>query len=796
MNRYFSTRLLLSLFALLLSSSLWAAGQPTVMNGELNFLGSVKKQIKKQVLYGPYYAKQKEVENRFDRPLAPGLLDRKMVDSVLQNSPAAVNMNPPIASFDGISNVDQSGLSGFFFTPPDTVGDVGPSHYVQMVNTAVEVFDKNGNSLVPPFLLSTLFPNTSICGQTNDGDPIILYDELANRWLLSQFVFDFPSHECIAISQTGNPDPAAGYFLYDFVNPVNKFADYPKIGVWPDGYYMTTNMFNASTFGGVGVFVFERAQMLLGNAAKFILFDLSTFDLSLFGLQPADVDGAAPPGGTPNYVAGYMADEFGDPSDQIRLFDVTVNFAPVTPTGTFVERGESPLIPAAFDPNLCNLNPCIKQKGTTQKVDSLAQDLMYRLQYRHIGSTEKLVVNQTVDANGADRAGIRYYEMSRNLPAGAFSIAEQATFSPDNDSRWMGSAALDKDGNLAIGYSVSSSNTFPSIRYTGRLAGDPAGSFQGENTLFAGSGSQTNSNRWGDYSALMVDPGDGCTFWYTTEYYPATDQFRWHTRVGTFRFGLLLSPASIPVALNGQPYNQAITASGGTGPFTFTISSGALPNGLTLSSGGVISGTPSDTDGVYNITVHVVDTGSPSGCTGNSDKSYVLRLGCLYCDDFEDGTPPNWTIVKPTWTQSGGEYLGSSTKKAISVATPSFLGCNNCTIEADMKTAGGAGNTLWLLGWFSDKSNDVELLMKEEKDRWILKQRVGGNVLAKGKGVATILPNQNYHVTATFDGSVFQIFVDGNLLITMPKAVASSPNGTVGFQAKATTGHFGSILVF
>jgi hypothetical protein len=361
----------------------------------------------------------------------------------------------------------------------------------------------------------------------------------------------------------------------------------------------------------------------------------------------------------------------------------------------------------------------------------------------------------------------------------------------------MGSAAIDKDGNLAVAYSVGSSSTFPSIRYAGRLAGDPPGGlFQGENTLLAGSGSQTGSNRWGDYSMLSVDPSDDCTFWFTTQYMPATDSSRWNTRIGSFRFGLAVSPSSLAVALNGTPYSQTITPTGGTGPFTFNITNGTLPNGLTLNTNtGSISGTPNDTDGVYNITIHIADTGNPGGCTGAADTSYELRLGCTYCDDFEDMTPPNWDEAKGAWLQTGGEYQGSG-NTALSIATPSFAGCINCTVEADVRISPSAKGKVSVFGWYQSKSSNTEFLMEETKDKIQFIQRQSGLGSKKTKGALTLVANQTYHIKITFNGTSYQVFVDGNLIMTVAKISGFSPNGTVAFQTKKVTGNFGSILVY
>jgi subtilisin-like proprotein convertase family protein len=474
-------------------------------------------------------------------------------DPVIQDAPVISALAPPLFSFPGLSNANNGTLFGFQVSPPDTVGDVGPNHYVQMVNLMFRVFDKAGNPLTPALKVSSIFaPLGPPCGPTDDGDPIVLYDPLADRWLVSQFctVANPNNHQLIAISQT--PDPAGAYYLYDFQMPNNKFNDYPKFGVWTDAYYMTDNQFNqaGTAFLGAGVFAFDRAKMLAGNPdAGYIYFDVENGNPNIGGMLPADIDGILPPPpGSPGIFAYFTADEFGDPADGLRIFEFQPNFT--TPAAsTFTERPDSPVLVAAFDPRSPAGRDDIEQPlpaGSTSNLDSIADRLMFRLAYRNFGPHESLVVNHTVNVSGltpttpaSHQAGVRYYEIRRPV-GGSFSVNEQATFAPDASNRWMGSAAQDNDGNLAVGYSVSSLSTAPSIRYAARLTTDPPnGLFQGEASMIAGTGVQTNTgSRWGDYSALSVDPNDDCTFWFTSEYYTAASQASssvgWLTHIGTF----------------------------------------------------------------------------------------------------------------------------------------------------------------------------------------------------------------------------------------------------------------------
>jgi hypothetical protein len=472
------------------------------------------------------------------------------------NAPQALNAPAPLLSFEGNSFQDNINAGFGQLSPPDTNGDVGPNHYVQMTNLLVRVWDKAGSPLTAPFKLSSLFtPLGGQCAAPDAGDPIVLYDPLADRWLLSQFAFAStsspPYHECIAISKTG--DPTGAYYLYDFVTPGNEFPDYPKLGVWPDAYYMTTNQFLlGGSFDGAGAFAFDRAKMLVGDPTASLIYfnlNLASHPEAIGGMLPSDFDGLiAPPAGRPNTFAYFLATEFADAIDGLRLFDFHADFAnPLN--STFTERPESPLAVAAFDPRSPSGRNDIQQPlpaTNSNALDSISDRLMHRLQYRNFGSYESLVTNHTVNVGTGTtigvnyRASVRYYQLQST--GGSFSVLEQATYDPGTGNRWMGSAAVDNQGNLAVGYSVSSLTTFPSIRYAGRLASDPPGGlFQGESELIAGTGVQRSTGgRWGDYSGLTVDPADDCTFWITNEYYTLASQqastVGWLTRIGAFKF--------------------------------------------------------------------------------------------------------------------------------------------------------------------------------------------------------------------------------------------------------------------
>jgi hypothetical protein len=485
---------------------------------------------------------------------------------------SATPMPTPLGSFDGLSNFDNIDAYNALIIPPDTIGDVGPSHYVQSANSLFRVFDKSGNALTPPFKLSSLFASlNTVCSRRNDGDPSIVYDPLADRWVLSQYCTAFPPfRQMIAVSKTG--DPTGEYFVYEFVMPNVRLNDYAKLSVWPDGYYMSTDEFYGSDYVGSGAFAFDRQKMLNGDAnAGYIYFNLpNIIPARAGGILPADLDGlTAPPAGMPGIFVGYSANEYGEAQDAIRLFDFHADFE-VPANSTFQERAESPLPVAAFDPTSPPDRTDISQPAPGAPLDAVSDRLMYRIAYRNFGDHESLVFDQTVRTTPQTdtyRAGVRVYEL-RRTPSSQFSVAEQATLGDSTSSRWLGAAAQDNKGDLAVGYSFVNDEKKPSILYSGRSVTDTQGIFREEGTLVAGTGVQKAFGfRWGDYSTLTVDPADDCTFWIANEYYTQASEdfsdFTWLTRIGTFKFpectplakGTIIG--TITDAVSGQPIANA-----------------------------------------------------------------------------------------------------------------------------------------------------------------------------------------------------------------------------------------------
>ncbi len=465
-------------------------------------------------------ATDQPTEGAAERPLRliPGIEAADADDPIVQSAPGPRAAIANFSTFPGVGNGDY----GFApdAAPPDTEGVVGATQYVQWVNEKFAVFDKTTHGLVlGPVNGNSIWSGFGGgCETNNDGDPIVQYDKANNRWIFTQFsVSTQPYLQCVAVSTTS--DATGSYNRYAF--QYSQFPDYPKLGVWPDAYYITFNMFT-STFQGARVCAYDAAAMRAGAAATQQCFQTSS---SFGGLLPSDLDGStAPPLGSPNYVMNFG-------SNSLRLWKFHVDWiAPANTTFT----GPTTIPVAAFKAACRGGGACIPQADTSEKLDSLADRLMYRLAYRNFGDHESLVVNHSVSVTKKGQTGVRWYEI--RSPGGTPAVYQQGTFAPDSSSRWMGSIAMDKLGNIALGYSVSSSAIHPGIRYATRLATDVLGTLGVEASIIEGGGSQQRSlNRWGDYSAMTVDPVDDCTFWYTNEYEKVDGTFNWSTQIASFK---------------------------------------------------------------------------------------------------------------------------------------------------------------------------------------------------------------------------------------------------------------------
>jgi hypothetical protein len=480
---------------------------------------------------------------------------------------ASPTVSAPLLTFEGVSNQDNFNIYGGRVNPPDPNGAVGKNHIVEMANLTFAIYDKaTGNRIGPVHAIGDLWAGFAVpdCDDTS-GDPVVLYDRYADRWILSQFTTSGMNPDgsynglhffnCVAISQTGDPTGAYYRYAFDTTEPNGTlyFPDYPKYGVWSDSYLLTSRDFGPTVQYGISVYALEKSRMMVGDpnarSVKFFLdSDIVPLNLIGDGLLPADLDATnGTPGPAP--IVGTQDDGFvyGAPSDALNIWELAVQWKKSSVTASIKFAAQLPV--ASFDSVFpCTAGTgnrsCIPEPGVPNNrwLDSLSrrQRPTFRLAFRKLDNdTQTMVTNQSVEASPGV-AGVRWYEIRRK--EGVYSLYQQGTFNPDSVNRWMGSIAMDKKGNIALGYSVSDAvSVKPGIRYTGRLAGDPLGQMTlGEATLIDGTGVQlTTNNRWGDYTSLNLDP-DGCRFWYTNEYYQidgiiGVNTAPWQTRIGSFK---------------------------------------------------------------------------------------------------------------------------------------------------------------------------------------------------------------------------------------------------------------------
>jgi hypothetical protein len=564
----------------------------------------------------------------YDVKMPPEPARPVVVDQAVQRFYTSPMAATPGIAFDGVGEGNPAFPFNVNVAPPDTTGDVSDTQYVQWVNLSFAVFDKaTGNVLFGPAGGNTLWSGFGgNCETNNHGDPIVQYDQLADRWVMTQFSLTTGNFlECVAVSQTS--DALGAWHRYAF--SYSQFPDYPKLAVWPDAYYITFNMFGptGSSFTGGRVCAYDRTHMLAGLAATQVCFqDVSPFT-GYSSPLPSDIEGQTLPApGTPNYVLARN----GMNNSSLNLWKFHVDFA-VPANSTFTGPTVIPVTPytAALP---------VPQPGTTQKLDALSDRLMYRLAYRHLGSREALTVNHAV-RNASAIAAVRWYEL--DITGGVPTVRQQATYSPDSSHRWMGSIAMDQNGNIALGYSTSSSAVQPSIRFAGREVNDPLNTLGIETSMQVGTGSQTGGlSRWGDYSTMTLDPADDCTFWYTSEFLKATGSFNWSTRVGSFKF-----------------------SSCGTGVGDFTIS--ATPPRRRVMKGNsttyTVTVTPS---GGFSETVTFSTTGCPANTT------------CTYAPPSVNGGGVSTLTVQTTASSPSGQFV-----LGIVGTSPSLMKSTNVAIQ-------------------------------------------------------------------------------------------------------------------
>jgi hypothetical protein len=443
------------------------------------------------------------------------------VDTVVQQTYLPKVHTTKVLSFDAVREDQQNAQV------PDTNGAVGATQFVEITNFDYAVYDKTtGGTILPPTNTNTIFTGFGgLCENTNPGDPVIIWDKLASRWLVVYLNYSGNYAICVAVSTSSDATGTYNRYEYDFGGTL---PDYPKFAVWPDAYYSNYNLDGGSS----EPCAYDRSAMIAGTTAAAVCFTPS----GVSSLLPSDLDGAtAPPAGAPNHYV-----QLGNSTNQLQEYDFHVNFAQPGKS-TFV--GPTNITVPNFSEACGGFSNCIPQPSPGELVEGLGDRLMFRLAYRNFGDHESMVVAHNVapgKGSGAQSA-MRWYEL-RATPAGSsFALYQSGTYQNKSNSLWMGSAAMDKAGNLALGMSASGDNKDPSVWYTGRLATDPLGKLEAPTIAAKGSAVETgDSQRWGDYSSMSIDPADDCTFWYSQMYYNKTfggkSSGDWDTRIVAFKF--------------------------------------------------------------------------------------------------------------------------------------------------------------------------------------------------------------------------------------------------------------------
>jgi hypothetical protein len=572
------------------------------------------------------------------------IADPGFVDPVRQSYFGHIQTDTTIQNYEGV------GMSGYY--PPDTDGDVGPDNYFQVVNVRFAIYDKNGNILIGPLNNSTIFQG--LPHNNNDGDAVVLYDENADRWLFSQFSLpnypNGPFYENVAISQTS--DPTGSWFRYQYT--FTDMPDYPKLSVWGDGYYMTVRRFASGSGSWISpsAVAMERTKMIAGDPApSMIMFNLPA---SCDGPLPADCDSDFPPDGTPCPVSYLIKGS----SACIKINDFHVDWT--TPANSsFTLINTVPVSPFTA----WNYEPVVPQKGTSQKLDVFSRRvIMFRMPFRKFSDHWSMLLNTTVNVSSV--SGIRWMEV-RNTGSG-WSLYQEGTYSPDANFRWMGSIAMDSAGSIALGYSVSSPTMYPSIRYTGRVKGDPPGVMTiAERGVYNGGGSQTTSDgRWGDYSAMVADPSESGKFWFTQEYYQTTSNANWKTRIASFSFAdiMTVDATATPdiICHAGDASQLNVVASGGSGVYTYSWNS--IPPGFNSTLQNPVV-TPASTT-KYIVTVDDGDHTKIDSARVTLQSLPTVNAGsdtnyCWWVSIFPvSGSAENYSEIQ--WTTSGDGHFNFS----------------------------------------------------------------------------------------------------------------------------------------
>lgn len=635
-------------------------------------------------------------QNRFPVPMSP-----------------APSISVPSRDFDGASRD--------VYSPADTVGDVGPNHYIQMANgtqTQVLIYDKATPTpnLLASFGLDSLWVGAGNCG-SGGGDPIVVYDRQADRWLLSEFALH-GNHLCVYISQTADP-VSGGWYAYDFT--VTKFPDYPKYAVWPTdanggqgSYIVTTNE------GAPVIYALNRGSMLTGSASSFQRF-ATIPSLSGFGFQgvlaPADTDGPNPPPATAPAPAMLHRDtETNGPAgfpgqDFLEVWEFNVNWT--TPASSTLTK-TADVSTAEFDSDLA----FIPQPGSATTLDPLREPVMNRLQYMNHGAFQTLVGDFVTDVTGTDLAGMRWFEL-RGGPS-AWSLFQEGTVSPDATNRWMGAIGMDQSGDIGLGYSVSSTSVYPGIRYTGRLSADAAGTMPASEQVGIDGTAANSNSRWGDYAALSLDPSDDCTLWFTSMYNKTS---AWSTRILSFKFGVCGNTG--PYVYRESDSATDSCSAGGAGDGNAILDPGEK---VTLQMTAKNYGSSSATNIVGQLTTStsgvtvVNDTASFPDLSANSSGASIapyfsVGVGtAVTCGTNLDFTV-NFTSNEGTWSTAFTKMVGVTTpftvtynSTAPSQAVPNPGTITSAITVADTGTVTDVNVTIGSLAHTSDRDLDIFLI--------------------------------------------------------------------------------------
>lgn len=572
--------------------------------------------------------------------------------------------------------------------PGDPTADVGPNHVVQMMNGSsgarVQIWDKSGNTLAGPINFSTLASGS----WSGLGDPIVIYDERADRWILTEFC-NGCNNMYIAISTTG--DPTGTYNTFSVT--ANSFPDYPKYSIWDDSYLITANEGTTTS----SVYILDRTSMLSGGSPNAQRFTVPRFGTIGFqATTPVSLMGTVP-SGSPALLMRMRDDAWsGSASDALEIWELDIDWSNPT-AATLAQTHTLPVSP--FESELCGYTSfsCIPQPGGND-LDPLRELLMNRIMYRNFGSYEALVCAHVTDVDGSDHAGIRWYELRKS--GGSWSIYQEGTYSPDSENRWMPTIGLAASGNIGLAYNVSSTSTHPEIRYTGRKECDPLGVMTETEVILVDGTAVNNSNRWGDYNQMGVDPSDGETFWFTATYNPTTQA---KSRIGAFNidpcnpqvqfdnstYSVNESDANtvsgcldyytldVPISIGidpSQPADITINVTGGTATqnvdYTISNTSFTLDGSTLTGSAQIIIYNDNNTEGNETITLdYTLNANGGDAVAGSINQTVTITI---IDDDFDPSSMAGTTAT--IYSEDFESGWGAVTTNNVSGNTPFQLG--------------------------------------------------------------------------------------------------------------------------